>query len=103
MATRVNHVHWIITAITIQIQAVDGFGVQVGGIIGRDEPTPLGAVIPGVAVIQAGIVIVVIATITNGVGLCLYFTTVPAGSQEKATQISIWVAMKQIGNKPLHV
>ena len=81
------------------VQAVDGIGIQIGGIVGGDEAAPLGAVISGVAVIQAGIFVVVIATITNRVGFCygsitgdgavalhLHFTMIYASSQEKATQ-----------------
>ena len=51
----------IVITIAIQVQAVDGFGVEVGGIIGRDESAPFGGVIPGVAVIQAGVISTVIA------------------------------------------
>ena len=61
MSTRIDIVNGIITAITIQIQAVDGFGIQVGGIIGGDESAPFGAVISGVAVIQTGIIRTIIA------------------------------------------
>jgi hypothetical protein len=67
MTARVTIVDRIIAAIAIQVQAVDGFGVQVGGIVGRDESAPFGRVIPGVAVIQAGVVIVVIAAVTDGI------------------------------------
>ena len=67
MAAWVNEVHRIIIAIAIQVQAIDGFGIQVGGIIGRDKSSPLGGVIPGVAVIQASVVIVVIAAVTDGI------------------------------------
>ena len=56
-------------AITIQIQTVDILGIQVSGIVGRDESTPLGGVIPGVAVVQASIVIVVVTTVTDGIGV----------------------------------
>lgn len=75
--------HRIIAAMAIEVQAVDGFGGEVGSIIGRDKSAPFGAVISGVAVIQAGVVIVVIAAIANGVGLCLHSTIFPASSQEK--------------------
>lgn len=64
-----SYINWIVIAIAIEIQAVDGFGIQVGSIVGRDEPTPLGGVIAGVAVIQTGIFIVVIATVADGVGI----------------------------------
>ena len=65
MSTGVTIVDRIITAITIQVQAVDGFGIQVGGIVRRDKSSPLGAVIAGVTVIQASVISIVIATVTN--------------------------------------
>jgi hypothetical protein len=55
MSTRIAVIDRIVIAIAIEVQAVDGFGVQVGGIVGRDESAPFGAVITGVAVIQTGI------------------------------------------------
>ena len=55
MAAGVCKVDRIIITIAIQVQAVDGFGVEVGCIIGRDESAPFGGVIPGVAVVQAGV------------------------------------------------
>ena len=70
MSAGINQIHRIVIAIAIEVQAVDGFRIQVSSIIGRDESTPLWGVISGVAVIQAGIVIVVITAITNGVGIC---------------------------------
>jgi hypothetical protein len=54
-------------------------GVEVGSIIGGDESAPFGAVISGVAVIQAGIIVVVIAAgTTNGTftpieSACLFY------------------------------
>ena len=69
MPTRIAVVNRVVIAVAIQVQAVDGFGVQVGGIIGRDESAPFGGVIPGVAIVQAGIVIVVITAVTDGVGI----------------------------------
>ena len=67
MSTGICIIDRIVIAIAIQIQAVGGFGIQVGGIIGADESAPFGGVIPGVAVVQTRIVIVVIATVTDGV------------------------------------
>jgi hypothetical protein len=61
MPTRINIANRIVMAIAIRVQAIDGFGIQVGGVIGRDESAPFGAVIPGVAVVQAGIIVVVVA------------------------------------------
>ena len=65
MSTGINQTHRIVIAIAIQVQAVDGFWVQVGSVVGRDESSPLGTVIPGVAVVQAGVVGMVIAIVTN--------------------------------------
>ena len=56
MTTGICVIHRIVIAIAIQVQTVDGFGVQVGSIIGRNESAPFGGVVPGVAVIQAGII-----------------------------------------------
>ena len=55
MAAWVNEVDRVIIAITIQVQAVDIFRVEVGGIVGRNESSPLGGVISGVAIIQASV------------------------------------------------
>ena len=68
MSTRVGVVDGIIAAVAILVQAVDGFGIQVIGAVGADEASPLGGVVPGAAVVQAGI-FVVVATVTNGVGV----------------------------------
>ena len=67
MTARVTIVDRIIAAIAIQVQAVGGFWIQVGGIVGRDKSAPFGGVIPGVAIIQAGIVIEVIPPVTDRV------------------------------------
>ena len=60
-------IHRIVIAIAIQVQTVDGFGVQVGSIIGGEESAPFGAIIAGIAVVQAGVVIVVITAVTDGI------------------------------------
>jgi hypothetical protein len=60
----------IVIAIVVEIQTIDGLGIQVGGIVGRDESAPFGGVVPGVAVVQAGIVIVVITAVTDGICVC---------------------------------
>ena len=61
MTAWITIVNGIIIAIAIEVQTVDGFGIQVGGIIGRDESAPFGAVIAGVAIIQAGVIRTIIA------------------------------------------
>ena len=67
----------------IQVQAVGRFGTEICCIIGRDKSAPFGAVIPGVAIIQAGIVIVVIATTTNRVGLTYILPNFPPAVKKK--------------------
>ena len=69
MSTRIGIIHRIIIAIAIQVQAVDGFGIQVSRIIRANESAPLGGVIPGVAIVEAGIAVVVVATVTDWVGI----------------------------------
>ena len=60
----------IVIAVTVQVQAVDGGGVEVGSVVRADEAAPLRAVISGIAVVQAGFFVVVVTTVTNGVGFC---------------------------------
>ena len=69
MTTGVNIVYGIVIAIAIEVQTIYGFRVQVSGAVRRNESAPLGGVVSGVAVIQAGIIIVVVATVTDGVGV----------------------------------
>ena len=65
MAAWVNEVHRIIIAIAIQIQTIDGFGVYVGSVVGANESAPFGRVIPGITVIQTGVIRAIIATGTK--------------------------------------
>ena len=46
------------------------FGIQVGGIIRGDKSSPFGGVVPGVTIIEAGIVIEVIPSVTDGICVC---------------------------------
>ena len=69
MARRIRIIHRIIIAIAIQVQAIDGFGAEICSIIGRDESSPLRRIIPGIAVIQAGVVIVIVATVSDRIGV----------------------------------
>ena len=81
------------------VQAVGGLGVEVESAVGAEEAAPLGGVIPGVAVVQAGFFVVVVATIANRVGFCdrriagngavtlqLYSTIICSNRQEKASR-----------------
>ena len=45
-------------------------GIETRSISRRDESAPFRGVIPGVAIVQAGVVVVVIATVANGIGVC---------------------------------
>ena len=106
MSTGVGVVDGVVITVAILVQAVDGVGVEVGGVVRRNKSAPFGGVIPGVTVVQAGIFVVVVATVADGVGFCyssiagngaiaphLYSTMICASSQEKATQvIVIWEA-----------
>ena len=70
MATRVVVIDGIIAAVAILVQAVGGLGIEIRSVIGGNEASPFGAVISGIAVVQAGFFVVVIATVTDGVGVC---------------------------------
>jgi hypothetical protein len=59
----------IVICVNVQIQAVNALGIETRSISRRDESVPFGGVIPGIAVVQAGVVIVVIATVTDGGGV----------------------------------
>ena len=100
MATRVVVIDGIIAAVAILVQAVGGLGIEIRSVIGGNEASPFGAVISGIAVVQAGFFIVVVATIANGGGFCygsiardgviapqLYSTIIFTCSQEKASQV----------------
>jgi len=70
MSTGICVVHRVVATVAILVQAVDGIGVEVSGVIGGDKASPFGGVVPGVAVVQAGFGIVVVTAVANGVGLC---------------------------------
>ena len=69
----------IVITIAIQVQAIDGFGVEVGSIVGRDKSAPFGGVIPGVQIIQAGVIrtVITIRTKTGTLAIansaCLFY------------------------------
>ncbi len=67
ICTAICNSNGIIASIHILIQPIDGFGVEIFGTIGRNKSSPFGAVITGIQIIQAGIAVVVIATVANGV------------------------------------
>ena len=61
MSTGIYIIDRIIIAIAIEVQTIDGLGVQVGSVIRGDKSSPLGGVVPGVAVIQASVICTIIA------------------------------------------
>jgi hypothetical protein len=69
----------IVIAVTVQVQAVDGGGVEVGSAVGADKAAPFWGIVPGVAVVQTGFFVVVVATgTTNGTftpieSACLFY------------------------------
>ena len=65
MPARIYIIYRIIIAIAIEVQTVDRFGVQVGGIVGRDESAPFGRVVSGVTVIEASVIRTILATRTK--------------------------------------
>jgi len=69
MPTRVCVINRIVIAIAIEVQAVDILSIEICGVIGGNESAPFGAVIPGVAVVEAGIIVVVVTTVADGVGV----------------------------------
>ena len=60
MSARICVIDRIVITIAIEVQAIDGFGVEVGSVVRADEAAPFGAVISGVAIIQAGIIVDVV-------------------------------------------
>ena len=56
---------WIIVRINIGVQPINGFASEVGSATRRNKSAPFGAVISCVAVIQTGVIVVVVATATN--------------------------------------
>ena len=67
MPTRIGIIHRIIIAVSIEVKAVNIFGVEVSGIIGRDESSPFGRIIARVEKIPFALGIVVVAPISYGI------------------------------------
>ena len=62
--------HWVISAVGIEVKAVDGIGVEVGDIVDGDESTGFWVVVSWLEVIELGFRIVVVRTVTEGVHCC---------------------------------
>ena len=69
MARRIRVIHRVIIAIAIEIQAVDILSIEICGVIGGDKSVPFGGIIPGVAIIQAGVIVVVVTPVADGVSI----------------------------------
>ena len=69
MPTRVYKVNGIITTIAIKIKTVYILGIKESCIIRRDKSSPLGRIISCVKVVELGVLVVVISSITNGVSV----------------------------------
>ena len=57
----------IVSAIGIEVQAIDGIGVKVTDVVNRDESSDFGVVVTALQVVQLGFGIVVIATVAEGI------------------------------------
>ena len=58
MSTGIHIIDRVVIAVGVQVQAIDSFGVDVGSIVGGDKSAPLGAIVSGVAEVEASIGIV---------------------------------------------
>ena len=59
--------HRVITAIGIEVQPLRAPGIKICAVIRRDKPAQLRVVIPRVQVIESGVVVVIIAPVTERV------------------------------------
>ena len=69
MPTRVGIVDRIIIAVAIQIQSVYRLGGKISRVIRRDKSSPFGTVVTRVEIVQTDVVVVIIASVANGVAV----------------------------------
>ena len=69
MSTRIRIIYRIIIAITIEIQSVNAFGINICRRIRGDKSSPKRAIISRIKVVQSGIFVVVISAISDRVRL----------------------------------
>ena len=69
MPTRIAVIHRIITTITVKVKSIYGFGVKIRSAIRGNKSTPLGRVVTRVEIVELGVLVVVIPSITNGVSV----------------------------------
>ena len=70
MPAWVNIIYRIITAVSVKIKSVGIFGINILGAIRRDKSTPLRVVIACVEVVELSSPIVVISSVSYGIGVC---------------------------------
>ena len=69
MPTRVYEVNGIITAITVKVKSIYRFGIKESCIIRGNKSTRFRAVVSCVEIVELGVLVVVISSITNGVSV----------------------------------
>ena len=69
MPTRIAVIHRIITTITVKVKSIYTFGIKIRRIIRTYKSMPLGRVITCIEVVELGVLVVVISSITNGVSV----------------------------------
>ena len=68
MPARIYKINGIITTIAVKVKSIYRLRVKISSIIRRDKSTPFGVIISGIEVIEARFGIVVITTVSDGVG-----------------------------------
>ena len=69
MPTRVDVHYGVVTTVREKVKPVNGFGIEVGNIVGGNKSAGSGVVVTRVAVIQARFGIVIITAIANRVNM----------------------------------
>jgi len=70
MPTWIGIVDGIIITIAIQIQPIEAVGIEISRIIRRDESSPFGAIVTRIEIVQAGILVVIVTAISDGILGC---------------------------------
>ena len=67
MSVRININYWIVSAVGLEVQAIDGIGGKVADVVNRDESSDFGVIISRLQVVQLGFGIVIVGAITEGI------------------------------------
>ena len=70
MPTRVYKVNGIITAITVKVKSIYGFGIKIRSIIWGDKSSPFGRVVSRVEEIPTCFIIKIVTSISDRVIVC---------------------------------